>query len=470
MAKRKNIQCERFDEWEVSPCTAAIETEGRNSPSIAQCLSKLRIVPCRRQPKGRASGRAAMPRRGSRLCKNIMLGLSGLLIAALPLLAKTGPVGVYTYNYIDNGDGTVTLSRYDADGYWVDEPISPAPVGEFTVPEMIDGKLVAAMGSDVFNGMNLTSIIIPAGVTNLSIWTFGNTYNLTNITVASDNPVYKSVDGVLYTKDGKTLVAWPQGTGGNVVVVSGTECIGDAAFNNNYKLTSVFLPNGLKTIENDAFAYCQNLDFTSVTIPASVETIGDYAFRNCSNLSTVSFLGSEGDIDIADTAFAGTPYDAMKPFSLIINEYGNLVGIHGTAPENLVLADYLNGHTLTCIAGNALSAESYNTASMTNIVVPEGVAWIDGYAFYGCAALESVTLPTSLQSIGYGAFSYCTSLRTIRIPAGVASVNNAFYGCENLTVTAPSTLRDSFSVPEEDGCRIEYYEVPVLRNPLRRGI
>ena len=56
------------------------------------------------------------------------------------------------------------------------------------------------------------------------------------------------------------------------------------------------------------------------------------------------------------TAFVGTPYDAMKPFSLIINEYGNLVGIHGTAPENLVLADYLNGHTLTCIAGSMAEA------------------------------------------------------------------------------------------------------------------
>ena len=46
----------RFDEGEGAPCTAAIETEGRNSPSIAQGLPKLRRVPCRRQPEERASG------------------------------------------------------------------------------------------------------------------------------------------------------------------------------------------------------------------------------------------------------------------------------------------------------------------------------------------------------------------------------------------------------------------------------
>ena len=390
-----------------------------------------------------------------------MLGLSGLLIAALPLLAETGPVGVYTYNYIDNGDGTVTLSRYDADGYWVDEPISPAPVGEFTVPEMIDGKRVVAIGDRVFDAYyGMTSLIIPASVTNMTVDAVLYSYNLTNITVATENAVYKSVDGILYTKDGKTLVACPRAKGGGIVVADETETVGAYAFYDNYYIESVTLSSGLKQIGEYAFSYCQNAIFTSVTIPASVETIGSRSFGYCSNLATVTFAGVEGDVDIADTAFIATPYDAAKPFALIVDEWGYLVGIHGTAPENLVLADSLNGQGLKGIGNSAFSAGNYYTASVTNIVVPEGVTWIGDYAFAADAALENVTLPTSLQSIGYGAFSYCTSLRAIRIPAGVASVNNAFYGCENLTVTAPSTLRDSFSVPEEDGCRIEYYEVP----------
>ena len=368
---------------------------------------------------------------------------------------------VYTYNYIDNGDGTVTLSKWDEWGNWIGNVVTPSPVGEFTVPDEIDGKRVVAIGSNFFDDYsNMTSLVIPASVTNISVYAFYCAYDLTNITVAADNPSYKDVDGIVYTKDGRALVACPRARGGDIAVASGTERIEQNAFYGNGYLTSVSLPSGMKSIGDAAFAYCQNESFTSVTIPAGMESIGAQAFGYCSNLATVTFAGAEGDIDIADTAFAGTPYDAAKPFSLIVNEWGNLVGIHGTAPENLVLADYLNGQTLTGIADNALSAGSYNTASVTNIVIPEGVAWINDYAFNGCAVLENVTLPTSLQNIGYGVFGYCTSLRAIRIPVGVTSVGNAFYGCTNLTVRVPSTLHDTFSVSEEDGCRIEYYEVP----------
>ena len=59
----------RFDEGEVTSCTVAIETEGQNSPSIAQGLPKLQRVHCRRQPEGRASVCAATSRRGSLLYK-----------------------------------------------------------------------------------------------------------------------------------------------------------------------------------------------------------------------------------------------------------------------------------------------------------------------------------------------------------------------------------------------------------------
>ncbi len=414
-----------------------------------------------------------------------MLGFAGLWVAALPLLAETGTVGDCTYNYIDNGDGTVTLSRYDADGDWVDEPISPSPVGEFTVPEMIDGKRVVAIGDRVFDAYyGMTSLIIPASVTNMTVDAVLYSYNLTNITVATENAVYKSVDGILYTKDGKTLVACPRAKGGDISIAVGTERIGPYAFYNNNALIAVAIPDGvkvigysafnfcynltgvtlsasLKVIEDNAFVNCSNESFTSVTIPAGVVSIGAQAFGDCSYLATVTFAGVEGDVEIADTAFIATPYDGAKPFSLIVDEWGNLVGIHGTAPENLALADYLNGQELTRIADNALSAEIYNTASTTNIVVPEGVTWIGYSAFASDAALASVTLPNTLQSISYGAFTDCTSLRAIRIPPAVTYVDdNAFYGCTNLTVYAPSTLGDTCSVPEEDGCKIEYYELP----------
>ena len=74
-----------FDEGEVASCTVAIETEGRNSPSIAQGLPKLRRVSCRRQPEGSASGCAATPRRGSLLYK-------GWRECAADIFAKHGEI------------------------------------------------------------------------------------------------------------------------------------------------------------------------------------------------------------------------------------------------------------------------------------------------------------------------------------------------------------------------------------------
>ena len=365
---------------------------------------------------------------------------------------------VYTYNYIDNGDGTVTLSRYDANGNWVGS-VSPSPVGEFTVPEEIDGKRVVGIGSDYFYGCNeMTSVCIPSGVTNLNAYGFAHLYALKEIIVADGNPAYKDIDGILYTKDGKTLVAYPRAKSYRVDVASGTECIGEAAFYDNDDLASVTFPEGLKVIEDNAFTSCQDSYFTSITIPASVISIGEDAFRDCSYLETVIFAGDESLISIADTAFVGTPYDAAKPFTLII-EYGTLAGFHGAAPEMLVITDYLNGQTLTGIDYASLSAWNYNTSAMKSVVIPEGVTRIDGYAFASDSALERVELPASLRYIYYDAFYYCTSLREITIPAGVESIGvDVFYGCKNLTVHAPSTLRDKFSVP--DGCTIEYYEIP----------
>lgn len=382
--------------------------------------------------------------------------------------------GGFTYRYFDNDDGTITLSPYDRNGMYVGAGISPSPIGDFTLPEVIDGKRVVAIGSYFFNSSyGMTSLVLPATVTNISAYAISGVSTLTNITVAAENLAYKSVDGILYTKDGKTLVACPKGKGGNIVVASGTERIAANAFYNNNQLVSVELPEGLTAIESYAFYSCVNYinSFTSVTIPETVEDIGEYAFAGCIHLAKVTFAGAEDDINIADTAFFSTPYDAGKPFSLIIKsqyiyidnqyrQYPTLIGFHGQPPESLVLSDYLGGQPLTVIDYNALSAWKMNSMlSVTNVVVSEGVLVLGSYAFAGDAKLESVYLPASLRYINYGAFQSCTSLREIRIPAGVTSIaNDVFYGCVNLTVHAPSTVEGLFSVP--DGCAIEYYEIP----------
>lgn len=75
--------------------------------------------------------------------------------------------------------------------------------------------------------------------------------------------------------------------------------IGDMAFYNCCKITSVYLPNSLTSIGNSAFAYCDRL--ANVSIPNSVKNIGDNAFSGCDSLISITI--SDSVISISDTAF-----------------------------------------------------------------------------------------------------------------------------------------------------------------------
>ncbi len=106
---------------------------------------------------------------------------------------------------------------------------------------------------------------------------FGMCSSLTEFIVSSDNSHFRGVDGVLFTADGKTLVAYPAGnTRTKYVVPDGVETIGHCAFSKCNSLTSVSLPDGLQTIGENAFWGCGSL--TSVAFQDGLQTVGDSAF------------------------------------------------------------------------------------------------------------------------------------------------------------------------------------------------
>lgn len=89
-----------------------------------------------------------------------------------------------------------------------------------------------------------------------------------------------------------------------------------------------------------------------------------------------------------------------------------------------------------------------NCSSLRNVIIPNSVITIGGYAFYGCESLLSVSIGKSVTSIGYGALYGCSSLTDIIIPASVTSIgSNAFGGCSDLlSITSlnstPPTIRN----------------------------
>ena len=127
---------------------------------------------------------------------------------------------------------------------------------------------VTSIGNDAFYSCtSLTNVTIPNSVTNIGDGAFWDCDGMLSFAVAADNPVYSSVNGVLFDKLKTTLIEFPGGLGPDYTV-----------------------PNGVTSIAASAFHLCNGL--TSVTIPGSVTNIGDDAFYYCFNLANITFLGN----------------------------------------------------------------------------------------------------------------------------------------------------------------------------------
>ncbi len=114
--------------------------------------------------------------------------------------------------------------------------------------------------------------------------------------VPEDHPLYKAVDGVLYSKDGKTLLDYPAGrTEEHFDVPAGVEYIGKGAISSEY-LKTISFPIGLKELGDYALAGCTRLH--SIALPLTVTRISEDAFYECISLERVSLPpGLEVDKD-----------------------------------------------------------------------------------------------------------------------------------------------------------------------------
>ncbi|MCL1991568.1 MAG: leucine-rich repeat domain-containing protein [Spirochaetes bacterium] len=137
---------------------------------------------------------------------------------------------------------------------------------DIVIPPVINGIEVTAIGVFAFENSQLTSVVIPAGVTTIGNNAFQNNNLLTS-----------------------------------VVIPAGVTTIGSSAFQNN-NLTEVIIPSSVQTIGTNAF---QNNNLTEVTIPSSVQTISPGAFMNAFDASQESTVTFEG----ANTSVWGTSFN-----------------------------------------------------------------------------------------------------------------------------------------------------------------
>ena len=123
------------------------------------------------------------------------------------------------------------------------------------------GNSVTSIGDEAFDCCSsLTSIVIPEGVTSIGDRAFAYCDSLVSIIVDEGNTAYKSIDGNLYTKDGKTLIQYAIGkTDSSFIIPDSVTSIGSGAFYRCSKLTNIVIPGSVTSIGNEAFLNCSNL-------------------------------------------------------------------------------------------------------------------------------------------------------------------------------------------------------------------
>lgn len=308
---------------------------------------------------------------------------------------------------------------YDKDGAnkWLNTYPQAKAGTTFSIPSDVYGVRPNAFQQS----QNVENINVPASVKELpttgEYTGFTSALKLKNITVDSSNPNFQSRDGVVFSKDGKNLVAYPNKKEGKPYVVP----------------TDL----GVEKILGGAFSKCEGIE--TIKLPASLKTVGKNSFKDCIHLTTVEVPKAVTSIE--DGAFAGSYH-----LSAINVEAGNSVyksdnGVVYTA-DGKTLVSYPAGKIgeyTTLPSTETIRKEAFKSAvGITKLTISKGVKKIENDAFQYTSALKELAFeqPSTLKEIGTWCFVN-SALEKLEIPASLEKLGDAaFYGASKLkTVT-----------------------------------
>ena len=143
-----------------------------------------------------------------------------------------------------------------------------------------------SLGDYAFNNCHLLeSIAFPSTLTSIGRYVFFYCQSLKNIDVALSNTAFTTFDGVLFTKDMKTIVCYPGAHSEEYSLPTHTSKIGNGAFATCSSLKTVTLHDGVTSIGD--YGFFNNTSLETITVPSSVSSIGASAFADCTALTAI---------------------------------------------------------------------------------------------------------------------------------------------------------------------------------------
>ncbi len=271
-------------------------------------------------------------------------------------------------------------------------------------------ETLSDIGVRAFEGTAVKTIELGKNVNSIGKDVFLNNKVFEGFTVVDKNKDYSSVDGVLYNKDGNSLIMFPAGKTGEFQLPQGVSEIREGAFKNS-AITEIIIPqdSALDTIGNNAF---ESAKITSISLPEAVTVINSETFKNAENLKAVE-LGSNVS-QISKSAFEGTK--SLTEINL---------------PDTL----------------SDVSAYAFKNTGLVTVNIGNGVVRIGTEAFADNKALKEVILGENLEKLGTGSFKNCVALSKINLPVNVNNFDmTAFEGCKALKKIAVSNDNQNFKV------------------------
>ena len=290
---------------------------------------------------------------------------------------------------------------------------------------------------------------------------------------ANENGILYSVSGGEATVTGfseeitEALVI-PSTLGGYPVTA-----IGDSAFEYQWDMPSVVVPEGVRTIGSQAFRCCYALE--EVTLPSTLTFAGISAFASCEILRVnhpdlakwvqIDFDGMHAtpvywDDDEEDPLTEIYFGDSTEPIRDVVipegvTRIGTWVFGNNETIESLVIPDSVTeigeraffdcGKLLTVDFGEGLERIGEfafdGCENLGNFTLPDSLLTIGDWAFSSNTAITEVTVPDKVEVISLGAFSYCKALETVNIGAGVETIGQqAFYRAGLTEVIIPDNV------------------------------